>query len=339
MVKKVSLKDIAEKVGVSIALVSYVLNNKKEGRIGKDVAEKIRLTAKKMNYRPNLIAKSLKSNRTHTIGLIVADIANPFSANLARIIEDEAEKRGYIVIFGSSDEQAAKSEKLIDVFLDRQVDGFIIAPAAHSEKQIEDLLKKEVPLVLIDRYFPALKVSYVGIDNYKASLEGVTHLINTGCQRIGIITFKTSLLHLKDRKRGYKAALKKGGIAVSNNWIQEVPIEITTQQDIEGAIQQLLHPSVNVDAILFASNKISTFGLKYLNTLKLKIPQDLSILSFDQSDAAEVFYAPLTHIHQPLQEIGEQAIELLVHSLNGSKKVTGIQLDATLVLGKSTRSI
>src|SRR5918993_1439029 len=168
MVKKVSLKDIAQKLGVSITLVSYVLNNKKEGRIGKEITEKIRATAKKMNYRPNLVAKSLKSSKTNTIGLIVADIANPFSANLARIIEDEAEKHGYIVIFGSSDEKLERSEKLIEVFLDRQVDGFIMAPVANSQKQIEALAKRDIPLVLIDRYFPEVKVSNITIDNYKA---------------------------------------------------------------------------------------------------------------------------------------------------------------------------
>lgn len=335
--KKVSLKDIAQKVGVSIALVSYVLNNKKEGRISKDIAEKIKATAKKMNYRPNLVAKSLKSNKTNTIGLVVADIANPFSAQLARIIEDEAEKNGYTVIFGSSDEKAERSEKLIDVFLDRQVDGLIIAPAADTEKQVEALIKKGVPLVLVDRFFPEMKVNYVTLNNYKAAFDGVMHLVETGCKRIGIIAFKTSLLHLKDRKRGYKAALKKGGIPVNNDWIKDVAIDVTTQAEVEVAIQELLRAKEKVDAILFASNKISTYGLKYLNTLKLNIPKELSVLSFDQSDAAEVFYAPLTHIRQPLQDIGQQAVNLLLQGIEGSKKVTQLQLEGKLSLGKSTK--
>ena len=129
MSKRVSLKDIAKEVGVSTALVSYVLNNLKEGRIRKEIAERIREVAKRLNYRPNQVARSLKTRRTHTIGLIVADISNPFSSSLARIVEDEAAKVNYTVIFGSSDETAAKSEKLIDTLLNRQVDGLITAGA------------------------------------------------------------------------------------------------------------------------------------------------------------------------------------------------------------------
>src|SRR6476469_3766675 len=140
MKKKVSLKDIAQKVGVSIALVSYVLNNKKQGRISEEISKKIRDTAQKLNYRTNQIAKSLKTNKTNTIGLIVADISNPFYSALARIIEDEAEKYNYTVIFGSSDENLKKSEKLIDIFLNRQVDGLIYAASENSEAQLEDLI-------------------------------------------------------------------------------------------------------------------------------------------------------------------------------------------------------
>ena len=166
MNKKVSLKDIAQKVGVSTALVSYVLNNKKQGRISKAVAQKIRDAALQMNYRANQIAKSLKTNKTQTIGLIVADIANPFFSGLARIIEDEADKTNYTVIFGSSDENAEKSLKLIDTFINRQVDGLILAAGENGEGHIKYLQQQEVPLVLIDRYFPGINNSYIALDNY-----------------------------------------------------------------------------------------------------------------------------------------------------------------------------
>src|SRR5690348_6062925 len=125
MGKKIALKDIAQHVGVSVALVSYVLNGKEtEARISTDMADKIRRKATELNYQPNLIAKSLKSGKTNTIGLIVADISNPFFSGIARIIEDEAKKNDYVVIFGSSDEDADKQQDLIDVFLNRLVDAF-----------------------------------------------------------------------------------------------------------------------------------------------------------------------------------------------------------------------
>src|SRR5258708_2595280 len=184
--KKISLKDIAEQVGVSTALVSYVLNNKRENRVSKAVARKIRATAKKLNYRTNYIARSLKTNKTSTLGLLVADISNPFFSHLARIIEDEAAKNNYIVLFCSSDENASKSQNLIDVFLDRQVDGLIIAPVENTGAQIRSLRKTGTPFVLIDRYFPGIRCNYVALDNFKAAHMAVKHLITEGNRRIGL---------------------------------------------------------------------------------------------------------------------------------------------------------
>ena len=164
MEKKIALKDVAQHIGVSAALVSYVLNGKeKEARVGADMANKIRKAAIELNYQPNLIAKSLKMGKTKTIGLIVADISNPFFSSIARIIEDEAKKHGYVVIFGSSDESADKQLDLIDVFSTRLVDAFIIAPTAGTEKQIKSIINRGVPVVLMDRFFPELNVDCVHI--------------------------------------------------------------------------------------------------------------------------------------------------------------------------------
>ena len=335
MKKKVSLKDIAQKVGVSIALVSYVLNNKKQGRISEEISKKIRDTAQKLNYRPNQIAKSLKTNKTNTIGLVVADIANPFSSTIARIIEDEAEKNNYTVIVGSSDEKEERSKRIINVMLDRQVDGIIFATAANDQSLIEYLQKSKVPFVLIDRYFPGLKVNYVAVNNTEASFTGVEHLVMAGCRRIGFIGFKTTLSHLQDRKKGYQSALKKNGITVSKSWIKEVPID-TSAEEVKEAIKALLALPEPIDALFFASNKVSTLGLKYINRLGIKVPDDLKILSFDQSDATDLFYATLTHIRQPLDEMGKVAVQTLVELMTRPKKITQIHLPAKLVIGQST---
>ena len=212
MKKRVSLKDVANHLGVSTALVSYVVNGKeKEARVGTEMAEKIRKAIAELNYQPNLIAKSLKSGRTNTIGLIVADISNPFFSNIARIIEDEAQKHGYVVIFGSSDESAKKSKDLVDVFLNRQVDAFIIAPAAGTEKQIKALQKRNVPFVLIDRYFHDVEADSVRINNFEAAGSAVQHLIKNKRSRIAMMAYDTDLPHMQDRKEGYKAALKDNG--------------------------------------------------------------------------------------------------------------------------------
>src|SRR3546814_206261 len=144
-VKKVSLKDIAQRAGVSTALASYVLNGKeKEHRVGKEIAAEIKKIASELNYQPNYVAKSLRSGKTQTIGLIIADISNPFFANIARIVEDEARNKGYTVIIGSSDENADKSWTLLNVLINRQVDGFIIVSSENSENQILYLKEKNI---------------------------------------------------------------------------------------------------------------------------------------------------------------------------------------------------
>jgi LacI family transcriptional regulator len=140
---------------------------------------------------------------------------------------------------------------------------------------------------------------------------------------------------LQDRKKGYQSALKKNGITVSKSWIKEVPID-TSAEEVKEAIKALLALPEPIDALFFASNKVSTLGLKYINRLGLKVPNDLKILSFDQSDATDLFYATLTHIRQPLDEMGKVAVQTLVELMTRPKKITQIHLPAKLVIGQST---
>ncbi len=171
--KNTSLSDIARKLGVSTTLVSLVLNGKtEESRISKEVAQKVLKTAREMNYKPNQLARGLRTGKTKTLAFIVADISNIFFARLARVIEDEAEKYGYKVMFGSSDESPEDLSEMLDIFQERKVDGFIISPTIGSRKFIAQLRRKNIPFVLIDRYFPELKSNYVIVDNYEASYEG-----------------------------------------------------------------------------------------------------------------------------------------------------------------------
>lgn len=334
MKKKTSLKDIAQKVGVSIALVSYVLNNKKEGRINKDVALKIRETAKQLNYKTNQIAKSLKTNKTYTIGLIVSDISNPFSSSLARIIEDEANKNGYTVLFGSSDEDAEKSMKLIDAFINKQVDGLIIAAAENSASQIRYLQEEGVPFVLIDRYFPELKTSFIVLDNYKAAYEAVEYLIKRSYKRIALINFKSTLYNLIERRKGYVAALKKENIEIKKSWVKEICFD-NIKSNVEKAMHELLSLKEPVEAILFGANTIAVHGLKYINKHKIKIPEQIAVISFDESDALDLFDPALTYIKQPLQQMGETATKLLLENINKNNKTMQVKMDGELVIRNS----
>ncbi len=336
MIKKVSLKDIAQKVGVSTALVSYVLNNKKEGRISKEVAQKIRDAAKELNYTANQIARSLKTNRTFTIGLIVSDISNPFSSCLARIIEDEAEKNNYIVLFGSSDESNERTWKLTRVLQNYQVDGFIIAPADDPASLVQYLQEQKIPFVLIDRYCPEVKTNYVAIDNYKAAYTGVKHLLDNGYKRIGLVGIDISLYNMHERTRGYTAALKEHGLPVKESWIKKVGRD-HIKESVNKAIDGLISLDEPVDAILFTNNVVSTQALKYINTLPIKVPDDLAIVTFDESDAADLFYTPITHIKQPLLEMGQMATKILLKNIGGNKETVQVNLEAKLVVRASTK--
>jgi LacI family transcriptional regulator len=335
MAKKVSIKDVAKKVGVSTALVSYVISGKeKEKRVGKEVADKIRKVAMELNYNPNQIARSLRRGSTKTIGLIVADIANPFFGQLIRVIEDEATKNGYTVIFGSSDENLDKSLSLIETFLHRQVDGLIIVPSEGENGKIGDLIDAGVPLVLMDRYFPEINACHVCLNNYQATLDATNHLIKNGSEHITLVAYKTSLIHMKERIRGYIEAMNSCGL---NNLISviEVPYLIS-KNDTQNYIEKCINDTLNIDAIIFATNSLSLSGLYALNRMSVKIPDELKIIGFDGNEAFDFFYAPLTYVEQPLGEIGAESVRLLTGLIEGSKEVVRLDLNHTLNVRKSS---
>jgi len=336
--KKVALKDVARHVGVSVTLVSYVLNGKeKEVRIRADMVKKIKEAAVELNYQPNLIAKSLKMGKTKTIGLIVADISNPFFSTIARIVEDEAKKHGYVVIFGSSDESAEKQLDLIDVFSTRLVDAFIIAPAEGTQQQIESIMNRGVPVVLMDRFFPGLKVDCVHIDNFNAANKAVKQLIKNNRKRIGMVAYNTTQSHMQDRKLGYKAALKEKNIRFKKEWLIEASYQ-NIEKDVTVKLKTLLKP-LQVDALFFATNSLAVAGLKEINKLGIKVPDELAIISFDESEAFDFFYSPVTYVSQSLADIGKEAINLILNKLHGkSKKNTDVIVEAKLIVRESCGS-
>ncbi len=331
---KISLKHIAREVGVSVALVSYVLNNRFENRISKDVAEKIRATAQRLHYQPNQIAKSLKTSKTFTIGLIVADISNPFSSSLARIIEDEGAKYGYTVIFGSSDEDLVKFEHLTNAFINRQVDGLILLPPSGSEQVLLRLKERRLPFVIADRYFPKLEAHCVNVDNLKAAYDAVSLFVEHKKRAIGLINYKTDLAHLNDRTKGYQLALKDAGIPVNKNRIRKVDIS-NDALEIEKAVAALLTPP-SVDAILFASNRIAVHALKYIEQQPIDIPGDVELIGFDENEVFDFTKPQLSFIRQPMQHLGQTATELLMDVITETRKEQLIFIAAELVKRGST---
>ncbi len=334
--KRVTLKDIAEKVGVSTALVSYVVNGReKEKRVGAAVVLKIREALVEMNYKPHHIARSLRKGTTNTIGLIVTDIANPFFSSMTRFIEDEASKAGYTLIIGSSDENCTKTETLIDILLNRQVDGFILVPAEGCSDIIKYLLDEKIPVVLVDRYIPELVTNYVVLDNYTASYNATNHLITRGYKRIGMIAYKSSMIHMRDRVSGYQEAMHDNGLG-KNVWIRYVRYE-RLESDMNKAIASIISKSgQKIDALFFVTNTLSISGLYKIREFQLRVPEDIALIGFDGNEAFDFFYSPLTYVEQPLGEMSREAVRILLEQIAMSKKISNVRLQSKLIIRNSS---
>jgi len=325
--KKVSLKDIAREVGVSTALVSYVLNGlAKEKRVGKEVVDKINKAAKELNYQPNQIARSLRKGSTNTLGLIVADISNPFFAQLARVIEDEAAKNNYTVVFGSSDENCKKSKSLIDTLLNRQVDGLIVAPTEGCTEHIISLAQREIPIVLFDRYLPELSTSHVVLNNYQATYSAVEHFMLKGFTKIKMVAYKSAMIHMQERIRGYKEAMVKHGLA-RNSVVKEVRYN-HIKNDMEKIFNEI---ESDTDAVLFATNALSLEGLYAIRQKNLRVPEDIAVIGFDGHEAFDFFNPALTYIQQPMDEMGKESVRILIEQIKGSKKIVQVVLKSQLI--------
>ncbi|MXN89713.1 substrate-binding domain-containing protein [Flavobacterium sp. Sd200] len=313
--KKVSIKDVAQKAGVSIASVSYVLNNKVDSRISKETVDKVKKAAEELGYRANNIAKSLKTQRTYTIGLVVADIANPYFSQIARIIENESKQKGYTLIIGSSDENVQKFEGLINMFCDRQVDGLIIAPVEGAEDCLQKMQKQNIPFVFIDRYLPKINADIVQVNNYAISFEVTQHLIAGGRKNLVLIAYDTLLQHLIERTNGFKDALIQNNLELSDNSVLYIDKD-AIDEDVNRGFDFLFSDANTPDAIFFTSNKLAVSGLKKLMKLNVKIPQDVAVVAFDETEAYELFSVPLSFVRQPLSDIGKTAVRMLHNKID-----------------------
>lgn len=328
MKKKVSLKDIAKIVDVSIPLVSYVLNNKgKENRISVATAKRIREVAKELNYQPNLNARSLKTNKTRTIGVILADISNPFFANLARTIEDESYLSDYTVIFGSSDEKVEKFERVLSFMKTRQVDGFILAAPEGSKELVLGLKQSEIPFVLIDRYFKDFDSNHIIINNKEASILATDYLLGRGNKKIASVMYDSQLAHYQDRRDGYLQAMVQS--KNSEKYIVKINNR-SIENDMRTAILKLILED-DVDAIYFNTNALAEEGLKHLMNICKNILKKIDVVMFDQNKAYFFLEDFIPYLNQPIRKMGQEAVRLIINEIETAKKLTNqIYLNAKL---------
>lgn len=340
MKKKISLTDIADALGVSRTLVSMVLNGQGDLHgISKQTQDKVVSKAKELNYRPNAIARGLRTGKSNTIGLIVTDISNNFYAQIARRIEDKASQSGYHLMFCSSDENEDREEELILMLRNRQIDGLILATTFREPGILKELLKERFPFVLIDRYIPDFDASSVVVDNYNGSLQAVEHLIANGHRNIGLLTISPShLSSLREREKGYEEALWKHGLNVSEQNIFEIPFD-SIFKSVGEALQKMLHAPKPITAIYAINNSIAKACLEHLTEMKLQIPKDIALLSFDDIDVFKFCNPTVTAVAQPIQEIGDKAVDILLNMIKNEHDFVQQQivLPTEMMLRKSVK--
>lgn len=307
--KRTSIKDIARIAEVSVATVSYVLNKKEGQKISDATKAKILQVAESINYQPNKAAKSLKTNKTKLLGLIVADISNEFYSTLARKIENKALELGYTLIIGSSDENAEKFQMLVELFSQQQVDGLIIAPVANAENTLNRLVEKEYPVVMIDRYIDNVNIPAILINNKEISEKATQKLLQKGFDTIVYIGYQTTMPHLLDREQGFDNAVSHSGSPLVS---EKVLVGLNNiSSEVQSGLQLLLGKNPKNAALYFSSNKLAVAGLKYLLMNDIKVPEDVSVLAFDETEAYSLFPTKITFIQQPLDEMAEEAVKVL----------------------------
>ncbi len=233
------------------------------------------------------------------------------------------------MIFGSSDESAEKTQDLIMLLMNRQVDGFIIAVPENAEKQVQYLKRVGIPFVMIDRYYPEIAANCVVIDNYRAANQAVQHLIDNGRNRIGVVTYATTLHHLNERRRGAVELMNDPSL------VGEVRIDHVAE-DVSDAVTRFIAQPEPVDAIFFTTNLLTISGLKNLNAMQVKIPNQVAVVGFDETDAFDLFYAPVTYVKQPMTELGREAVKLLLNAIENTDSAESVILDTELIIRQSS---
>ena len=337
--KKVTIRDVAREAGVSVTLVSFVMNAKmgKDGRldcpVNPDTAERVLQVAKRLGYRRNNAAASLRSGRSHSIAVIVSDIANPFYAEICRNIENIAYKDGYTVIFASSEENPQKLSHLVETMVGYNVEGLIVAPCLGGEPALARALSIGIPTVLIDRDMPGEEFGRVLIDNVDAGKMATKYLIHQGFGKIEMLTYKSGVTSLTDRETGYGLAMEEAGL---KDEIRIHKIDYEAEAAKKDAIDVFRDAARRgVEAFILPTKRIAMYGFNALNVLGLSMPKDFSFVCFDESDVYELNKPVVPHIIQPLSEIAFKSFELLQKMIDN--KVTEEEktslLNVKLVLG------
>lgn len=310
-----TLRDVARAAGVSIKTVSRVVNE--EQNVSAATSARVNEAISRLEYQPNELARSLRARNSHTIGLIIADISNPFYAACAKAVEGVAQKHGYSVVVCSSDENVETEQAYINLLTRRRVEGLLLVPAAvgHEYYRAEGTL--DLPLLALDRPMDEASTGTVTTDtvivqNRLGAREATEHLIGHGHQRVAFIGAQEHLYTTRKRLEGYREALRGQGLE------EMVRLEAPDAVSAARAAQALLEFSDPPTALFTMNNLITVGVLQTVEKAGLRVPKDLALVGFDDFELASVLHPRLTLVRQPASELGQRAAELLFERLEGN---------------------
>ena len=317
----VKIKDLAKQLNLSVATISKALKDSHE--ISPETKQLVLECAEKLNYRPNPIALSLKERRSRSIGVVVCEIANNFFSQVINGIESIAYDRGYNVIISQTRESYDREVIDLQYLASRSVDGLLISLSTETNDltHLKSLHNKGLPIVFFDRITEEINTHKVIVDNFRGAFDATEHLIRNGHSKIGVLTNSEFLSITLERVAGYKEALIRNGIKVDENYIQHCFYGGMIFEEIEDAVNKLFTQKIKPDAIFATSDKLTTGCLKTLKRRGLKVPDDISVVGFSNTDIAELIDPPLTLVRQPAFEMGKAATELLLQLIESKRPI------------------
>lgn len=329
-----TIKDIAEQAKVSYATVSRALNDKYG--VKASTRSKVLEVAKKMNYRPNAIARGLVRKQTNTIGLIIPDIKNPFFPEVAGGIEECANDFGYNVFLCNTNWSIEREEQYINLLSERRVDGLIVVPISNSVKPLEEIIHEDIPVVYVSRAPRDTDRSYVVIDNVRGGFLATKHLIEAGYETVGFIGASADSSTADERLEGYRMAFEKYGIIFSEKYVKQGDFK---QKSGYTLVKEMIGNN-DYPRGLFAANDLLALGaIQAVKDAGLRVPEDIAVVGFDDIPIASLQEIQLSTIYQPKYQMGRIAFEILVEIIKkGENRVSTrkVMLEPELIVRKSS---
>jgi len=303
---RITIKDIAEEAGVSINTVSRALNGMPD--IRPETRQRVLEISSKLGYKPNKLAKGLRSQKTKTIGVLVTDIANPFFSRLVKAIGKAANDRDYSIILYDTDEDYAREQQAIDVMLAEQVDGLLIVPTQIQTDTVRRLKEDNFSFVLLGRHFDDLETPYVESNDVQGACMATQHLIEQGCRCVAFINGPMHISSAQQRLLGYQKGLEDFGMAFDRDMVLEGAITI---RDGYRLAQQLFSKEAFPDGIFVYSDLVALGVIQAIRDAKVTIPGEVALVGYDDIEFSSFLNIPLSTIRIPKHQLGEHGLNLL----------------------------